>query len=253
MNIWLKESEVALSSKYDREYYEGHEGPGRRDDDVSGPPLLTLLESIAPTGRLLSIGCSYGYFLQKAEARYETYGVDISKYAIKRATGIASRSTVGVVDIESRESLLRFVGKGRFDVIVSFSTLEHLRDPHSVLETIHYLLIPGGYLFLKVPKRDSLRHRLFSLLGKEDELEICTDDTHHSLLTASEWIEAVGSAGFEFTNLPTIPTMNLKRWVSERRAWHRFFFLRALPFLGYLNDCLHLLCRKPHGSIGSNR
>lgn len=248
----LKDSEVALQSKYDREYYEGYEGPGRRDDDVSGPPLLTLLERMAPTGRLLSIGCSYGYFLQKAEARYETYGVDISKYAIKRATGIASRSTVGVVDVERKESLLKFVGKRRFDVIVSFSTLEHLRDPHSVLETIHHLLIPGGHLFLKVPKRDSLRHRLFSLLGKEDELEICSDDTHLSLLTASEWIEAVERASFELTHLPTIPTAKLKRWVSERRAWHRLFFLPALPPLGHLNDCLHLLCRKPHGSMRSN-
>lgn len=248
----LKDSEVALQSKYDREYYDGYKGPGRRGDDLAGPPLLTLLERIAPTGRLLEIGYAYGYFLREAEERYETYGVDISEHAIKRARGIASRSTLGVVDVECKKSLLRFVGKRRFDVVVALNTLEHLRDPHSVLETIHHLLRPSGYLFFKVPKRYSLKHRLFSLLGKEDELEMYSDDTHLSLLTASEWIEAVERASFEFANLPTIPTAKLKRWVSERRVWHRLFFLPALPPLGHLNDCLHLLCRKPHGSMRSN-
>lgn len=249
----VKDSEVALHNKYDGEYYDGYKGPGRRGDDLAGPPLLTLLERIAPTGRLLEIGCAYGYFLREAEARYETHGVDISEHAIDRARGIASRSTLGVVDVESKQSLLRFVGKRRFDVAVALNILEHLRDPHSVLESIHHLLTPGGHLFFKVPKRDSLKHRLFSLLGKEDELEMYSDDTHLSLLTASEWIEAVERAPFEFTNVPTIPTAKLKRWVSERRTWHRLFFLPALPPLGHLNDCLHLLCRKPHGSMRSNR
>ncbi|GEM_PF-5585719 len=244
---------MALYSKYDGEYYEGYKGLGRRGDDLAGPPLLTLLERIAPTGRLLEIGCAYAYFLREAEARYETYGADISEHAINRARGIASRSTLGVVDVESKESLLRFVGKRRFDVVVALNTLEHLRDPHSVLETICHLLTPGGYLFFKVPKRDSLKHRLFSVLGKEDELEMYSDGTHLSLLTAREWIEAVESLPFEFANLPTIPMAKLKRWVSERRAWHGFFFLPALSPLGHLNDCLHLLCRKPRGSMRSNR
>lgn len=241
----LKNNKAALHSNYDREYYESHEGTGRRDDDLAGPPLLTLLERIAPTGRLLSIGCAYGYFLREAEARYETYGIDVSEHAIDRAREIAPRSTLGVVDVECKESLLRFVGKRRFDVVVAINVLEHLRDPHSVLETAHHLLTPSGHLFLKVPKPASFRYRLFSLLGKEGELEMYSDDTHLSLLTTSEWIEAVERAGFEFTNLPTIPTGRLKRWVSERRAWHRFFFLPALLPLGHLNDCLHLLCWKP--------
>jgi len=249
----LKNNKAALHSKYDRDYYDDYEGWGRKDDDLAGPPLLTLLERIAPTGRLLSIGCAYGYFLREAEARYETYGIDVSEHAIDRARGIASRSTLGVVDVACKESLARFVEKRRFDVVVALNVLEHLRDPHSVLETIRHLLTPSGYLFLKVPKRDSLRHRLFSLLGKEDELEMYSDDTHLSLLTASEWIEAVERAAFEFTNLPTIPTAKLKRWVSERRARHRFFFLPALPPLGHINDCLHLLCWKPPGSMRSNR
>ena len=36
------------------------------------------------SGKLLDIGCNYGFFLRVCEPYFETYGVDISQYAIFR-------------------------------------------------------------------------------------------------------------------------------------------------------------------------
>ena len=37
------------------------------------------------SGRLLNIGCNYGFFLRVCEPYFDTYGVDISRYAIFQA------------------------------------------------------------------------------------------------------------------------------------------------------------------------
>jgi SAM-dependent methyltransferase len=233
-----------VSEGYNEGYYEDYHGPGRRGDDVSGRPLLALLRGRQAEGRLLDVGCGYGYFLREAEPSYETYGIDISDYAITRAARVAPKSVLGVVDVESPDALRGFVGELRFEIIVAFNILEHLKNPLVALEQLHGLLVPGGYLFFKVPKGDALVRRWCSLWGREHEWQALKDETHISLLPREQWIGFLDRIGLAYQELPTVPTGRLKRWFSNMHMLHRFYFLPGLPFLNRINECLTVLCRK---------
>lgn len=230
-----------MSQMFDRRYFEDYDGLGRRGDDSCARPLLTLLRRRVPTGRLKVIGCGYGRFLREAERTYETYGIDISEHAINRAQKEASRSTLGVVDIESRRAVQEFVGELRFDVIVAINVLEHLKSPYHVIEHAHELLRDGGHFFFKVPRGDSLIRRWYSFRGREHEWQALKDKTHVSLLPREEWTSYLDAMGFTYMELPTIPTGKMKRWFSSIDALHRFYFLPRLPFVSHVNEGLTVL------------
>jgi len=193
---------------------------------------------------LKEIGCGHGHFLREAERTYETHGIDISEHAISRAKKVASRSVVGVVDVESRRAVQEFVGELRFDIIVAINVLEHLKSPHRVLEHAHQMLVPGGHLFFKVPRGDALIRRWHSFRGREHEWQALKDKTHLSLLHREQWIRHLEAIGFTYMELPTIPTGKMKRWFSNVDALHRFYFMPWFPFLNRINEGLTVLCWK---------
>jgi SAM-dependent methyltransferase len=84
--------------------------------------------------RMLEIGCGHGFALARLESRYETWGVDISAYAIGQATRFAPRSHCLVADVE--QGLPAALAAGSFDVVVAKYVLEHLRDPGAALRRI---------------------------------------------------------------------------------------------------------------------
>jgi 2-polyprenyl-3-methyl-5-hydroxy-6-metoxy-1,4-benzoquinol methylase len=179
--------------------------------------------------------------LREAERTYQTYGIDISEHAISRAKKETSRSTLGVVDVESRRAVEEFVGGVRFDIIVAINVLEHLKSPHHVLEHAYELLVPGGHLFFKVPKADALIRHWYSFQGREHEWQALKDKTHVSLLPREEWMRSLDAIGFSYMELPTIPTGKMKRWFSNIDALHRFYFLPRLTFLSHINEGLTVL------------
>jgi 2-polyprenyl-3-methyl-5-hydroxy-6-metoxy-1,4-benzoquinol methylase len=241
-------ADLAVIEEYDEGYYEDYQGPGRKGDDVSTRPLLALLRRRVSEGRLLEVGCGYGYFLRDAELTYDTYGMDISSYAIQRAARVTPESTLAVVDVESARAVRGFVGKVRFEIIVALNVLEHLNSPFLVLENLHSLLVPGGYLFFKVPKGNALVRRWYSLWGREHEWQGLKDPTHVSLLPSEEWINFLDRIGFDYAELPTVPTAKLKRRFANSPRLHRFYFMPWLPFLKRINEGLTVLCQKVESS-----
>ncbi len=140
--------------------------------------------------RVLEIGCAHGYTLARLERHHETWGIDLSEYAIGRARQIASRSRVFCADFTGR--LPERIEAGGFDLIVAKYVLEHLAEPGRALERAFSLLAPGGRLLYSVPNMDSPGRRL-----KGEKWYAFGDETHVSLLERSEWIELTRSAGFE--------------------------------------------------------
>jgi 2-polyprenyl-3-methyl-5-hydroxy-6-metoxy-1,4-benzoquinol methylase len=106
-------------------------------------------------GRLLEIGCAYGYFLLEAKDYFEVHGIELSTHA----AATARASGLDVLSGEATEDNLRRLGS--FDVIVMLDVIEHLANPIDVLKRCVEHLKPGGIIFITTGNFDSLPARLF--------------------------------------------------------------------------------------------
>ncbi|MSU51725.1 MAG: class I SAM-dependent methyltransferase [Opitutus sp.] len=97
-------------------------------------------------GTVLDVGCGPGHLL----ARFRALGwATVGTEATPAATAIP-REKYGL-DVRAGElGGLKFSGAS-FDAVVSWHTLEHMRDPLDVLDEFTRLLKPGGLLFVSVP------------------------------------------------------------------------------------------------------
>jgi SAM-dependent methyltransferase len=133
------------------QYEEGYFFAGSYDDYLSERKglektferRLEKIEKLAAPGRVLDLGCAFGFFLSVAQGRgWDAYGVDLSPSACRHA-----REQLGVQVIDGT---LRDVGfdDAFFDVVVMNDVFEHLPDPSAELVEVHRVLRAGGYLFI---------------------------------------------------------------------------------------------------------
>lgn len=139
--------------------------------------------------RVLEIGCAHGYTLSWLERDFETWGIDLSTYAVGRAQQIAPRSRTYVADIGA--ALPEEIGRGGFDLVLAKYVLEHLVDPAAALTRIAGLLAPGGMLLYSVPDTTSPGRRF-----KGERWFALGDETHVSLLDPARWADLTERAGF---------------------------------------------------------
>lgn len=140
-------SEEELTAYYNENYAVSREGYERGTERNAPPILKELAERIPSRGKLLEVGCSYGYFLQKAQADgWETTGIELDERAAEYAKaelGLAVRSGTLEGEIASLEP--------SYDAIVSFHVIEHVRDPIHFLRLCRGLLRDKGVVVLKTP------------------------------------------------------------------------------------------------------
>ncbi len=148
------------SSEY-RELVDGDASPeyyyALHDAEQAGK--LDLLGADRARGKVVAdIGCGAGSFL------------DLVK-------GLAT-ATIGIEPARSCHAALRSKGhivfpfcadasaewRGRVDVVVCFSVIEHLDDPVALLKEAHALLRPGGLMLLSTP---NLRDWMLEMLPEE--------------------------------------------------------------------------------------
>ena len=102
-----------------------------------------------PGRRVLDVasGAGYGTRLLADAGADAVIGIDVSVTAVRRAHadfgGPGVHFVVGDAD--------HFCARGPFDVVVSFETIEHLRDPRRFLASLREVLAPGGWCFLSAP------------------------------------------------------------------------------------------------------
>jgi 2-polyprenyl-3-methyl-5-hydroxy-6-metoxy-1,4-benzoquinol methylase len=131
--------------------------------DNMKPTNSLLLEHIARyhfsypylRGRILDFACGTGYgsmMMAKAGKKYieEIVSVDIDKDTIEYARKnynhpLVNYSVQDVVDPNIHDKL------GKFDVIVSFETIEHVKDEERFLSNVYQLLKPNGTLIISTP------------------------------------------------------------------------------------------------------
>jgi SAM-dependent methyltransferase len=144
-------------------YFDGDGGSGYSQyESQELEYLATFREDVrriaefVPSGRVLEVGCAYGYFLQCAlDAGYDAYGIDLSpdavKWAAERHPGRVFRGPLEEVP-EIHEQ--------QYDVIFGSHVIEHLTNPCAFLDNASRLLRPGGLIVLVTPNIKSLLARV---------------------------------------------------------------------------------------------
>lgn len=143
------EIEKLYSPEYFRQYYDEGLDPSSpefykrlRSEDHR----LRFIRPIKRSGRLLDIGCGYGYFLAAIRSRgYEVRGLDLSEWA-----GTYARGKLGI-DVSLGSIQEGVFSKESFDIITMWHLLEHTPDPNLVLRQAREWLKKGGILVVDVP------------------------------------------------------------------------------------------------------
>jgi 2-polyprenyl-3-methyl-5-hydroxy-6-metoxy-1,4-benzoquinol methylase len=145
-------AEEAMRRHYaDDAYFEGGEA-GYTSYQAQESTLRTTFREFLGTlqhrgmtgGRLLEIGCAYGFFLEEARGFFdERTGTDYSRAALARAEGRADRLLLGGLE-QLRPGDL-------YDCIVALHVIEHIYDPVEFLRTLREHLRPGGWIVLATP------------------------------------------------------------------------------------------------------
>jgi SAM-dependent methyltransferase len=147
------------ASIYTEDYFQGGHRDGYADYEGSGEELrhefrriLHALQRHVSGGKLVELGCAYGYFLDEACSAFEVTGIEISDHA--RAV---CRERGHVVECEPSAELL--AERGPFDAAVMLDVLEHMEQPGEVLDRLHVAMRPGAQLLLSTGDYGSLLAR----------------------------------------------------------------------------------------------
>ncbi len=103
-------------------------------------------------GLVVDAACGLGYgaaILGERTGVGRVIGVDISRYAVEYARasyGVPERISFRLGDATD----LGFLDDGSVDLVVSFETLEHLREPRRLLAEARRVLRPGGRIIVSV-------------------------------------------------------------------------------------------------------
>jgi SAM-dependent methyltransferase len=140
-------------------------------------------------GRLVDLGCGRGDHL----AAFAAHGFDVTGVDMSPCSGASGYRTI-IADLEE-DDIFRKTGEA--DCVFSKSVIEHLRNPHRLLESGFKMLRPGGRAVIMTPSWE------YNYWGP-----FYVDHTHVTPFTACSLAAALEIAGFEnikVTYFPQLP------------------------------------------------
>jgi SAM-dependent methyltransferase len=146
---------------YTGDYFSGGRADGYADYLGAEPVLrrefartIQFIRTYRPKGRLLDVGCAYGFLLEEAWPFYDVSGIEIAEEAAEFCRSRGLRVRTGVADQATLSEL------GAMDVIVLLDVLEHLPDPLATLTVCARHLNAGGVIVITTGDFASLYARL---------------------------------------------------------------------------------------------
>lgn len=117
--------------------------------------LNEILEHIS-SGICLEVGFGNGNLLKFLDDNFEVYGVDISKFAVKKIRNEFNPACFKVCDVSSEE--IPFSKK--FNLITALNVIEHLVNPVFAMKNIYNSLQKGGIFVMYLPTASNLFSRI---------------------------------------------------------------------------------------------
>lgn len=137
---------------------------------------------------VLEIGTGSGFFLDFARERFPNSRLSGVEYDERLLAETAARATHAHLIQGNAENF--DLGKGRFDLVVSFQVIEHLYNPGAMLDNVRAHLKPGGIFLVTTPNLSGLGARWM-----KDKWHGYRDD-HVSMKGKDEWDQLIASHGF---------------------------------------------------------
>ncbi|UCE37032.1 MAG: class I SAM-dependent methyltransferase [Thermoplasmata archaeon] len=153
-------------------------------EDLRYPDIVDdIIKNVKPK-RVLDIGCAFGRVVEMfCSQGVEAYGVDISDYAISKASDDIKKRLFQV-NVENEK--IPFPD-GHFDFISCLVVIEHLHDDTHLLNEISRLISKKGTVYITTPPK-----------SYEPSY---TDKTHINLHDPEYWIKRFGDFGFNIEPL----------------------------------------------------
>lgn len=135
---------------YTEDYFSGRHSDGYSDYRGAEPVLrrefarsVDFVRRFRADGRLLELGCAYGFFLAEAAAGgFAVNGIELAQDAVEHCRRSGLDVLHGVADAAN----LRRIGP--VDVVVLLDVIEHLPDPRETLALCCEQLNPGGIIMI---------------------------------------------------------------------------------------------------------
>jgi len=137
------------SAYYTRDYFSGGHPDGYADYRGAERVLrrefantVDFIRKYRASGRLLDIGCAYGFFLQEARCCFDVAGIEIAEDAAAYCRQRDLPVSTGVANEGNLAQL------GVMDVITLLDVVEHLPSPHETLALCARHLTLGGLIVI---------------------------------------------------------------------------------------------------------
>ncbi len=134
---------------YTADYFAGRRADGYSDYLGAEPVLrrefarsVQFVRRFRAGGKLLELGCAYGFFLTEAASFFDVAGIELAREPAEHA----QRSGLHVLHGSANPEDLRRIG--RFDLLVLFDVIEHLPQPHETLALCLDYLNPNGIVVI---------------------------------------------------------------------------------------------------------
>lgn len=141
------------------------------------------------SGKILEIGCSYGDLLSHLGKDYEVSGVEVSKFACRKAQ---KRDPLLKITNEDALVYLKKLPSKSLDALIQICVIPHMDNPEAVFEQIGRVLKKGGIFFSVTPNP---QYPLNKIKGKKSGMYL--DKTHKHLFTNEKWINLAEKQGLK--------------------------------------------------------
>jgi SAM-dependent methyltransferase len=105
-------------------------------------------------GKLLELGCAYGFFLMEAAPYFDVAGIELAAEAADHGRRAGFNVLDGIADAANLRRI------GHVDVIVLFDVVEHLPQPRETLALCCQHLNPGGIIVITTGDFGSIAAKL---------------------------------------------------------------------------------------------
>ncbi len=134
------------------------------------------------------VGCGAGYLMSYFSSKLDTFGIENDVKAIKLANNYGK---ILNFDINKKINISK-----KFDLLVSYHVIEHLKNPENFLKDIKKNIKNKKYLIIGTPDFDCFMARFY-----KNKFRLLHDKTHISLFSKDSLCRMIRDNGFRIIKI----------------------------------------------------